>query len=500
MEKWMLILIIPIIYMLLVLVLAFGPWSKLSKVDISDYYKVSAGAAFPLVFLGICGGYHSAFAIPGSMGFVYAHGVGWVANGLWTLFIAGASFVILGARISYLGRKNNYLTPADLICDYFDDNKAVRLMVAVAALAFSIGYQMTNVMGPAILIAAATNGKISYDFACTAIILVTASYVWRRGVRGTMWTTILQALWMFIAVWVAAAFAVSLCGGVGPMMSAVQQHRPEMLTLPGSRNFLTPAMWTTWAAIAIGIGGALKPCNWPFLYSSRGPKTTTLLGFTLPLYLSGIYVPVVFIGLAAAVVVPGLTGVKADDSFPLMLFQYAPVWFTGLIVAGAMGAGMSTLDAEYNVSSCMIVEDIYKKFIKKDASPAHYLFVGRSMVVVLAILSWILVHYRFDIVAFVATLVNVFVIFYAPAVVAALFPSERFKVTAYGVVAGWIASLIALIIAGILYPNPYKFHYGFWVLISNVSVMIIVSAFTRAPSRERREKMQSVTNELFISA
>ncbi|MBA1335609.1 MAG: hypothetical protein HPY66_1234 [Firmicutes bacterium] len=498
-------LIIPLIYMVVVLVLGHGKWTKSLRLNIDDFYKVSAGAAFPLVFLGLAGGYHSSFAIPGSMGFVYSHGIGWIANGLWTLFVAGGVMMWLAPRINYLARKNNYLTPGDLVAEYFDNSDGVRIATAIATISFSVGYMFTNVIGPAILISTLTNNLVTYDVACFVIILVVASYVWRAGIRGTMWTTVLQACWMFVVVYVAAAYCTTLVGGIKPMMAAMKEHYIEYLTIPGPKGFLTNVTWFSWAAIAIGLGGALKPVTWSFFYSARKPKEAMKIGYTIPFYLAGIYIPVVFIGFAALLIVPGLTGVSADNSFPKLLYDYAPAWFGGLIIAGAMGAGMSTLDAETNISSCIFISDIYKRYIAPGKDERHYLIAGRWSIVVLAIITYIFTHYRFSIVAIIATLVNAIVALYAPTVILILSKGKllkSIKITAAGYICGMITGGALLIYLNFIskVSNPLGWHYSAWVLATNVIVMLLVSQFTKGPSVESKQKFEKSIDELYIKS
>lgn len=504
MSKAVAALIIPLAYMIVVLILGHGKWARSFRLNIDDFYKVSAGAAFPLVFLGLAGGYHSAFAIPGSMGFVYKHGIGWIANGLWTLFVAGGVMMWLGPRINYLARKYNYLTPADLIADYFDNSNAVRIVTAIATIGFSVGYMYTNIVGPAVLLSTLTNNLLSYDVACIMIILGVASYVWRAGIRGTMWTTVLQACWMFVVMYVAAGYIIALVGGLKPMMSLMQQHYNQWLTIPGPNKYLTNVTWFSWAAIAIGLGGALKPVVWNFFYSARSPKEAMKVGYTIPWYLLGIYIPVIFIGFGCLLIEPGLKGVAADNSFPKLLYDYAPAWFGGLIVAGAMGAGMSTLDAETNISSCIFISDIYKRYIAPNKSDEHYFRVGRVSVLMLAILTFIFTHFRFSIVAIIATLVNAIVTIYAPTVILILTKSKflrNIKITAAGYVWGAIISGALLIKLNFFskVANPLGWHYSFWVLLTNIVVLLLVSSFTKAPTAESKLKFEKAIEEVYVS-
>lgn len=502
MSKAFIACIIPAIYMVAVLILGLGKWTRSNKVDINDFYKVSAGAAFPLVFLGLAGGYHSSFAIPGSMGFVYTHGVGWIANGLWTIFVAAFVMIVLGPRINHIARKYDYMTPSDIIANYFDESRSVRIATTIVTIAFSVGYMYTNVIGPAILLSVISEGAISYNASCALITLVVMLYVGKAGIRGTMWTTVLQACWMFVAVWVAAWYCVTLAGGTSTMMSAMKEQFPAYLTIPGPKNYLNGWTYFSWAAIAVGIGGALKPVVWNFYYSAQSPREAARIGYTIPFYLSMIYMPVVFIGFATVLIEPNLTGIGADRTFPQLLFDYAPAWFGGLIVAGSMGAGMSTLDAETNASSACFMSDVFRRYIAPGKTEEYYMKAARVSVVVLCLITYAFTFFRFNIVAIIAAAVNAIVCCYAPCVLFILSKSKiikSLKVTAAGYVSGLYISLALLAYLNFFAKtaNPFSIHYALWVLGTNIAVVLVVSAFTRAPKKETIDKFTNDIAEVY---
>ena len=107
-------------------------------------------------------------------------------------------------------------------------------------------------------------------------------------------------------------------------------------------------------------------------------KTTRRIGLTVGLYLMTLYLPAMVIGFTAFYFLPEA---DSDGSFPLLLATYAPAWFAGLIVAGGLAAGMSSLDADTNANSAMLTKDVYASFVRKNATDRHYIAVGRLFVV-----------------------------------------------------------------------------------------------------------------------
>ena len=87
-----------------------------------------------------------------------------------------------------------------------------------------------------------------------------------------------------------------------------------------------------------------------------------------------------------------LVGYKYDAAFPLLLRNLPfPVGLTGVILASLFGAIMSSLASMLNAASTIFTMDLYKEYINKEASPQRQVFIGRTCVLVFAILACLLV-------------------------------------------------------------------------------------------------------------
>ena len=87
------------------------------------------------------------------------------------------------------------------------------------------------------------------------------------------------------------------------------------------------------------------------------------------------------------------TKIGHDSAFPAML-KFLPVGFVGLMVGGLIAANSSTILTHLNWGSSYLVHDFYRRFVKKDATEAHYINVGRvstlGLYVVAAAMSCVL--------------------------------------------------------------------------------------------------------------
>jgi len=62
-------------------------------------------------------------------------------------------------------------------------------------------------------------------------------------------------------------------------------------------------------------------------------------------------------------------------------------WVAGIILSGVLAAVMSTLSAQLLVSSSALTQDFYKAMLRKNASQTELVWVGRGMVLLIALIA-----------------------------------------------------------------------------------------------------------------
>lgn len=77
---------------------------------------------------------------------------------------------------------------------------------------------------------------------------------------------------------------------------------------------------------------------------------------------------------------------KDDEIFPLFIVEQMPPGVSGLVIAAIFAAAMSTLSSSLNSLASSSVNDFYRNFLKRDASPAHYLAASRVMTLLWGVL------------------------------------------------------------------------------------------------------------------
>lgn len=102
--------------------------------------------------------------------------------------------------------------------------------------------------------------------------------------------------------------------------------------------------------------------------------------------------PWVVVGLGSIVILPiseASAALVADPelAYPMMILEVLPTGLKGLLVAAFMAAFMSTVDTHLCWGGSYMVNDIYRRFIKKKASNGHYLLISKISIILLLALS-----------------------------------------------------------------------------------------------------------------
>src|SRR5690606_6109771 len=78
-----------------------------------------------------------------------------------------------------------------------------------------------------------------------------------------------------------------------------------------------------------------------------------------------------------------------DLAYPAML-TFLPPGLLGLVVTGLAAAYMSTISTQVNWGASVVVNDIYQRFYKPDASQRELVWVGRLFTALLLVLACVL--------------------------------------------------------------------------------------------------------------
>jgi Na+/proline symporter len=224
------------------------------------------------------------------------------------------------------------------------------------------------------------------------------------GIRGVILTDLFQfALAMFASV-VFAWLALAHIGGLDGLMAGLGRHYDAgqvLAFVPSSdaawlplQIFLIYIAVQWWAQYFSDGSGYLAQR----LFTARDDAHAEggALWFAVANYSLRTW-PWVIIALVAIVVYPlGTEGVSAgaemvaadrEMAYPVLMGELLPTGLLGLMFASLLAAFMSTVDTHINWGSSYLVNDLYRRFLRPDASDRELVAVGRISVFLLAFLA-----------------------------------------------------------------------------------------------------------------
>lgn len=329
---------------------------------------------------------------------------GWLLMGLpGAIFIAGISEswiaigLILGAWLNWLfvaGRlrvhtehNNNALTLPDFFTHRFEDNsKLLRIFSALVILVFFTIYCASGVVAGARLFES-TFG-LSYDVALWVGAAATIAYVFVGGFLAVSWTDTVQATMMIFALLITPVFVILALGDFDAAMATIEQANPANFDMFRGLSFVAIVSLLAW-----GLGYFGQPhilVRFMAADSVKSIPAARRIGMTwMILSLSGA-VAVGFFGIAYFANNPALAGPVSDNServfIELTKILFNP-WVAGIVLSAILAAVMSTLSCQLLVCSSALTEDFYKAFLRKGASQTELVWVGRLMVLLIAIVA-----------------------------------------------------------------------------------------------------------------
>ncbi len=341
-------------------------------------------------------------------GLVYAQGVAgnWI---WWSFLLSGMMTVFLFAR---LWRRSGLLTDVQFAEIRYAGKPAAflrgfrALYLGLLMNCLILGW-VTKAMTSIVAATLGVNDHRALLICVFFLIPFTGLYVALGGLWGVLWTDLFQfALKMSIVIGVAW-YAVAACGGMHAMLDKLAAARAAV---PGSadataffpdfsRSFTTEALWTLptltflvflglqwWAfwypGAEPGGGGYIAQR----IFSARDERNGLLsvLWFNIAHYAVRPW-PWILTALAAVVLYPHLE--HPETGYMLVVSQHVPASLRGLVVAGFMAAFMSTYATQLNWGASYLVSDFYRRFLKTNATDAHYVVMSRVATVLLVIVS-----------------------------------------------------------------------------------------------------------------
>lgn len=221
---------------------------------------------------------------------------------------------------------------------------------------------------------------------------LTATYSCLSGYWGVILTDFFQFIVAMTGAFLLAFYAVHAAGGLGAIVEKLGPTGklniiPPMIGHTPGEILYSPFGWflglvcIQWWAWKNTDGGGIIVQRIASCKNER-QATYAVLWFNIAQYALRAW-PWILTALASLILLPNLT--DHESAYPRLIAMLLPAGLRGLMVASFFAAFMSTMSTHLNWGSSYFVNDFWKRFIKPNASEAHYVRVARIVSVLLAI-------------------------------------------------------------------------------------------------------------------
>lgn len=305
--------------------------------------------------------------------------------GVWFFWASAISALLVTFLFARLWQRSRVLTDAELIELRYSGRPAAALRLlkgiyfGVVFNAFIMGWVFLALLK---VVTGLTDVSLPTLLVVTTVLVL--GYSLASGFYGVVMTDLVQYGVALAGSLLLAGYAVAEVGGLGALVSRVTEvagpaalgftPRLSLANLGPLSVFLTYVGVQWWAHKYADGGG--KHIQRMLAARSEGDAFGASLLFSVLNYAFQVW-PWILTALAGLV----LLG-RPDDPETIyagVMARVLPPGLLGLVFVGLVGAFMSTVDTHLNLGASYMVNDIYRRFLVRDASERHYVLVSRLM-------------------------------------------------------------------------------------------------------------------------
>jgi Na+/proline symporter len=522
----------------------WGIKSAQSARTATDYFIAGRRLSIWVFVLAATATSFSGWTFMGHPGLIYRDGFQYAYASFYTITIPFTGVMFL-KRQWMLGKRYGYVTPGEMLSDYFQGN-AIRILTVIVALFFSIPYLGLQLAASGSLFNVLTDGLVTQNWGMWVLSLVVLVYVASGGLRAVAYVDTLQCVLLAIGIVITGLIAYNLAGGwtglnagmaklaatdVGKWGVTEDGHN-AYFAIPGVIQFTaglgkeTPVggLWTgmmclTYMFALMGIQSAPAFSMWSFSNNSPKPFApqqvwASSFGIGLILFfftaaqgmggnLLGASPQVNEAGLAIAQVLDADAISKTPNKIVPYYFNTiadAAPWLVGLLAVCALAAMQSTGAAYMSTAGGMLTRDLYKKYLNPTASHATQKLFGRMGVAFIILAALTVATISTDAIVLLGGFAVAFGFQMWPSLAAVCwFPWITRQGATWGLAVGLLAVIFTepfgLGIAGAFGIDlpwgrwPWTMHSAGWGMFFNLVVCVLVSASTQSDAA-RSHRMQ----------
>ena len=510
----------------------WGVKGALTARTASDYFIAGRGISIWVFVLAATATSFSGWTFMGHPGLIYRDGLPYAYASFYAITIPFTGVMFL-KRQWMIGKRFGFVTPGEMLSDYFRSD-SIRLLVVIVALVFSVPYLGVQLRASGFLFNVLTDGMLDVNVGMWLLSAVVIIYVASGGLRAVAYVDTVQCILLAGGIIAIGIITLNSVGGMGNLIEGIaalttidEKLTPagysHYIAIPGVIQFVdagakaTGGAWTgimvlTYMFALMGIQSAPAFTMWAF--SNKSPKpfapqqvwaSSFAIGLILFFFTAiqgmGSHLLGADTALLAAhpevvnnVMGGGLGGkdlMEATGKQGMLVPQLinlmadtAP-WLVGLLSVCALAAMQSTGAAYMSTAGGMLTRDLLKHYLMPDANHAQQKLAGRIGVVIIVLAALFVATVSSDALVLLGGLAVAYGFQMWPSLIAICWWPY---LTRAGVTLGLVAGLIAVTLTESIGQKlgitgwgrwPLTIHSAGWGILFNLGTAIIVSRFTQ---------------------
>jgi len=238
-------------------------------------------------------------------------------------------------------------------------------------------------------------------WALVFLLVFTAFYTTLAGLWGVLVTDLVQFVLKMGMVVALAFYSVRAVGGLGALQTKIRAL--DAAAGGGSRLAFFPSMDSAWMPVVtlfvyLGVnwwaswypgaepGGGGYVAQRIFSARTERDGLFATLWFNIAHYAVRPW-PWILTALASLILYPRLADKESGYVLTLMDPQVFPPALRGIMLAAFAAAYMSTIGTQLNWGASYVVNDVYRRFLRRDAPEREYVVVSQAVTVGLMLMS-----------------------------------------------------------------------------------------------------------------
>jgi solute:Na+ symporter, SSS family len=348
-----------------VLQVGFGLWIGRRVKTTEEFFVAGRRLGPGLLFATLVAANIGAGSTVGATGLAYRDGLAawwWVGSaGIGSLFLA----FFVGPRIRRLAAEHDLHTVGDFL--EFRYGGAVRGMVAALLWVGTLAILAGQLVAMGLVFSAVLGLRPEIGSLIGGTVMTV--YFTAGGLLTAAWVNALQLVVELLVYAMLVPVAIASAGGWNALL-----HAPGV---PPAYYDFSQGGASGWFYLALlGPAFVISPGLLQKVYGARDDRTVRLgVGLNAILLLAFAAVPVI-LGMAARVLHPELA--RREMALPTLLVQDLPPWIGALGLVAIFSTEVNTADAILFMLSTSLSQDLYRRFLRPQASDAQVLRVARA--------------------------------------------------------------------------------------------------------------------------